>query len=106
MTTNLAHDVSSLHIQQWLGLPLMYIDVGLYNSWQSHVKGCTTVLLLGLNQWRAPVMAQISSDSSVKGQICKSRDGEVILDFPQRVVLMANHQVCARDHRFSCIMTL
>lgn len=84
----------------------MYIDLGLYNSWQSHVKGCTAVLLLGLNQWRAPVMAQISGDSSVKGQICKNRDGEVILDFPKRVVLIANHQVCARDHCCSCLMTL
>lgn len=50
-------------------------------------------------------MAQISGDSSVEGQIRKTRDGEVILDFPQRVVLMANHQVCARDHCLSSLMT-
>ena len=58
------------------------------------MKKCAAILLLGLNQWRAPVTVQISNDASIKGQIRKTSDGTLVLDFPKRIVLMANHQVC------------
>lgn len=83
----------SLHLQQWLGLPLLYIDRGMYDSWQDFVKELTTVLVIGLNQFRAPVVVQFSNDSTVEGQVRKNSSGEVIVKFPSRIVLMANHQV-------------
>ena len=49
--------------------------------------------MIGLNDWRSPVMAEVSSDASIAGQISKTVDGKVVFDFPQRTVLIANHQV-------------
>jgi hypothetical protein len=50
-------------------------------------------MLIGLNQWRSPVKAHISSDASVKGQLKMGDDGNIVCDFPSRLILMANHQV-------------
>ncbi|KAK5107675.1 hypothetical protein LTR62_000910 [Meristemomyces frigidus] len=82
-----------LHIQQWLGLPLYWVNRSWASSWQAYVKGTTSILMLGLNQWRAPVTATISCDESVKGQIRKGKDGNVMFDFPQRLIFIANHQI-------------
>lgn len=93
--------VHSLHIQQFFGLPL-YWSSGLYRSWQDAVKSSTAVLLIGLNQWRAPTTAEISWDESMKGQIKWTSNGKIEFDAPDRMVLIANHQVrCppASSHR-------
>ncbi|GIZ44957.1 hypothetical protein CKM354_000814100 [Cercospora kikuchii] len=81
-----------LHIQQFFGLPL-YWSSRLYRSWQDAVKSSTAVLLIGLNQWRAPTTAEISWDESVKGQIKWTSNGKIEFDAPDRMVLIANHQI-------------
>ncbi|KAK3674166.1 hypothetical protein LTR78_006013 [Recurvomyces mirabilis] len=82
-----------LHIQQWLGLPLRWINATWAKSWQNYIKASTAILMIGLNQWRAPITAHISGDASVAGQIRKDKNGNVICEFPKRMVLVANHQI-------------
>ncbi|OAL42539.1 putative acyltransferase [Pyrenochaeta sp. DS3sAY3a] len=82
-----------MHCQQWLGAPLYLWDQKSFYDWQAIVKESTALLLLGLNQWRAPSRAMISGDLSVKEQIKKLPNGKVALDFPDRIVLIANHQI-------------
>lgn len=36
---------------------------------------------------------RVSGDSSVRGQLLQSVDGSLLCDFPQRLVLIANHQI-------------
>lgn len=49
-------------------------------------------MIIVLNQLRAPTTVRISGDASVAGQI---RGGTRLeLHFPDRMVLIANHQVC------------
>ena len=51
----------SLHVQQLLGLPLYWLNRRWYHAWQAVVKESTALLLLGLNQMRAPTTARIRS---------------------------------------------
>lgn len=84
----------SLHAQQWLGAPLYLINRRWYYAWQVSVKESTALLLLGLSQIRAPTTARVSGDADIMAQI---RVGKTpLFDFPDRMVLIANHQV--RDH--------
>ncbi len=40
---------------------------------------------------------RISGDESVSGQIRATKDGGVQFDFPERMVMIANHQVSAKN---------
>lgn len=89
--TDKADKYLSLHVQQWLGAPLYFVNDRWYHTWQAGVKQSTALLLLALNQLVAPVTVRISGDATVTGQI---RGGKRLLfDFPDRMVLLANHQV-------------
>ena len=44
-------------------------------------------------QWFSPTVIRVSGDASVKGQIRQLPDGRVECDFPERMVLIANHQI-------------
>ena len=90
--------ICSLHIQQWLGAPLYWFNRTWADSWQNLVKKSAALLVLGLSQWRVPVTALITGDSSVEGQIRRTSEGKVIMDFPNRMVLIANHQVCMSNN--------
>ncbi|RYO63352.1 hypothetical protein AA0113_g6085 [Alternaria arborescens] len=82
-----------LHFQQWLGGPIYLLNRKCFYAWQAVVKESTALLLISLNQWIAPCSAKISGDASVRGQIRKTSSGWVHLDFPDRLVLIANHQI-------------
>lgn len=48
--------------------------------------------IVGTQQW-SPTTIRISGDSSVKGQLKQLADGRLECDFPERLVLVANHQI-------------
>lgn len=49
------------------------------------------------NIW-GPTTIRISGDESVAGQIKATADGGVEFNFPERMVLIANHQVDIHEH--------
>ncbi|POS86438.1 hypothetical protein EPUL_002648 [Erysiphe pulchra] len=51
------------------------------------------VFVTCLTQWWAPTVVRISGDSSVAGQLHTTKDGKVELLFPERLVMVANHQL-------------
>lgn len=51
------------------------------------------LLITTLTQWSGPTLIRISGDESVSGQIRRKSDGGVEYSFPERVVVIANHQV-------------
>lgn len=47
-----------------------------------------------MTQIWGPTTIRISGDETVAGQIEATPDGGVQFNFPERIVLIANHQVC------------
>jgi hypothetical protein len=59
----------------------------------AYTKESFAVLITSLTQWWAPTVVRVSGDSSVSHQLIQSKDGSLECRFPERLVLMANHQV-------------
>jgi lysocardiolipin and lysophospholipid acyltransferase len=53
------------------------------------------IFVTTLTQWWAPTVVRISGDSSVEGMIKRTEDGRAELHFPDRLVMIANHQACS-----------
>jgi len=51
------------------------------------------IVVTTMTYWWAPVKMRISGDASVRGQMRKTADGRIETDFPERLVLISNHQV-------------
>jgi hypothetical protein len=51
------------------------------------------ILVTTMTQWWSPTVVRISGDDGVSGQIKQKGDGRVEFSFPDRLVMIANHQV-------------
>lgn len=83
----------SVHASQFLGAPLYFVSRDLYDAYMSLTKACFGLLITTMTQWWAPTVIRVSGDASVAGQLSKTPDGRVQCNFPERMVLIANHQV-------------
>jgi hypothetical protein len=52
-----------------------------------------SMVVTTMTYWWAPVTMRVSGDESVRGQMRKNKDGMMECDFPERMVLISNHQV-------------
>lgn len=87
-------------LTQLIGAPLYWIDRNLYYSYMAVTKESFGILAVTVTNWWGATVMRISGDESVAGQIRKTEDGRVELDFPERLVMIANHQV--RLHALGC----
>ena len=55
------------------------------------------IVLTTMTYWWTPVEVVVSGDSSVREQLKKTVDGRLECEFPERIVLISNHQVCTYD---------
>ncbi|KAL2268900.1 hypothetical protein VTJ83DRAFT_3746 [Remersonia thermophila] len=83
----------AIHTTQLLGAPLYWINRNLYYAYMSLTKQSFGVLITTMTQWWGPTTIRISGDASVAGQIRKTTDGLVEFSFPERLVMIANHQI-------------
>lgn len=60
------------------------------------------LLITTMTHWWGPTTIRISGDASVADQIRKTEDGLVEFSFPERMVMIANHQVCIEE----CVVLL
>lgn len=51
------------------------------------------VVVTTMTYWWAPVKMRVSGDESVRGLLSKTADGRLQCDFPERMVLISNHQI-------------
>ena len=51
------------------------------------------LLTMTMTQWWAPTVVRVSGDSTMRGQLLRDIDGSLLCDFPDRMVLIANHQI-------------
>lgn len=78
---------------QVLGIPLYWISRDWYYAYMAVTKESFGIAVTTLTQWWAPTMIRISGDASVANEMRKTADGRVELNFPERIVMIANHQV-------------
>ncbi|KAF2739563.1 acyltransferase-domain-containing protein [Polyplosphaeria fusca] len=85
--------VLAISASQFLGAPLKLIDPVFYEAYMAYTKECFAILITCLTQWWAPTVVNVSGDSSMVGQLIKTKDGSLRSNFADRMVLMANHQL-------------
>lgn len=83
----------AINASQFLGAPLYLINRDWYNSWIAFTKQSFGLLTSTMTQWWAPTKIRVSGDSSVRGQLLQTVDGDLLCNFPERLVLIANHQI-------------
>ncbi|KAG8630986.1 hypothetical protein KVT40_000126 [Elsinoe batatas] len=82
-----------IHSSQILGIPLYWIDRDQYYTWMAVTKQHFGLLITTMTQWWSPTIVRISGDSSMAGQLHVTPEGRVECAFPERLVLVANHQI-------------
>lgn len=83
----------AINASQFLGAPLYLINRDWYNSWIAFTKQSFGLLTSTMTQWWAPTKIRVSGDSSVRGQLLQTVDGDLLCNFPERLVMIANHQI-------------
>ena len=82
-----------IHATQLIGVPLYWINRELYYAYMALTKQSFGLLITTMTNWWGPTTIRISGDASVAGQIRKTEDGLVEFSFPERMVMIANHQI-------------
>ena len=85
--------VVSIHATQILGSPLYLINRDYYYAYMALTKQSFGLVIITLTEWFSPTIVRVSGDKSVRGQLRKSQDGRLETDFPERIVLITNHQL-------------
>lgn len=83
----------SIHVTQLLGSPLYFVNKDYYYSYQALAKQSFGILINTVTHWFSPTIVRVSGDKSVRGQLKQSADGFLHTSFPERLVLIANHQI-------------
>ncbi len=83
----------SIHGTQLIGIPLYWYDREIYYSWMAMTKQHFGILIATMTQYWSPTVVRISGDASMDGQLRLAADGRLECDFPERLVLIANHQI-------------
>ncbi|KAI0003590.1 acyltransferase-domain-containing protein [Xylariaceae sp. FL0662B] len=85
--------ILTIHITQIIGAPIYFINHEFYYAYMSLTKASFGLLITTMTQWWAPTVIRISGDASVAGQLSLTPDGRVECAFPERMVMIANHQI-------------
>jgi lysocardiolipin and lysophospholipid acyltransferase len=84
-------------VTQFIGVPLYWINRDWYYSYMAMTKQSFAIVLNTMTYVWGPATIRISGDESVAGQIRPAPNGGVEFRFPERIVLIANHQVRKDD---------
>ncbi|SMR56708.1 unnamed protein product [Zymoseptoria tritici ST99CH_1E4] len=82
-----------IHLAQLLGLPLYFYNHDWFYAWIALTKQFFGILITTMTQWWSPTLIRISGDKSMAGLLHQDTSGLLTVDFGDRVVLMANHQI-------------
>ncbi|RPA92167.1 acyltransferase-domain-containing protein [Choiromyces venosus 120613-1] len=82
-----------VHLTQILGLLLYPFNRPLYYSYIAKTKENFGVLVTTITQWWSPTVVRVTGDKSVRHQLKRTLDGRLECEFPERMVLTANHQL-------------
>ena len=83
----------SVHTVQLIGAPLYFFNKDYFYAYMAVTKQCFGLILISLTQWFSPTVTRVSGDKSVRGQLWQAKDGTLVTDFPERLVMISNHQL-------------
>ena len=92
-TTWLFSCIFSIALTQYLGAPLYLINRDYYYAFMALTKQSFGLVIITLTQWFSPTVVRISGDKSVQGQLRRSKNGLLQINFPERLVMISNHQL-------------
>jgi 1-acyl-sn-glycerol-3-phosphate acyltransferase len=92
-TTWFSTVIVCIHVTQLVGAPLYWLDRDYYYAYMALTKQSFGILATTITQWFSPTVVRVSWDESMRGQIRKTEDGNLETLFPERLILMANHQI-------------
>lgn len=78
---------------QAIGAPLYFYDKDWFYAWMAYTKRMFGILITTMTYWWAPVRMVVCGDSSMRGQMRLDGEGRLVCEFPERLVLVANHQI-------------
>ena len=78
---------------QYMGTPLYLINRDYYYAYMALTKQSFGLLIITLTQWFSPTTIRVSGDKSVRGQLMRTKDGRLHTGFPERLVMISNHQL-------------
>jgi len=82
-----------IHVTQILGSPLYFWNKDYYYAWIALTKQSFAIIVTMITQFFSPTLIRVSWDPSVRGQFRKTGDGRLETRFPERMILMSNHQI-------------
>ncbi|KAL8729355.1 MAG: hypothetical protein Q9181_005031 [Wetmoreana brouardii] len=85
--------IVSVHATQLLGSPLYVISKDYYYAYMALTKQSFGIFIITITQWFSPNTIRVSGDASVRGQLISTKDGRLETRFPERLVMIANHQL-------------
>lgn len=85
--------VFTTHATQLLGAPLYFVNRDYYYAYMALTKQSFGLLITTLTAWFSPTVIRVSGDKSVRGQLLQTLDGRLETNFPERLVMIANHQI-------------
>ena len=85
--------VASIHTTQILGSPLYFINKDYFYSYMALTKQSFGLVIIILTEWFSPTIVRVCGDETVRGQLRKTQNGRLETGFPERIVLMGNHQL-------------
>lgn len=85
--------VTVIHASQVIGSPLYLVNPEWYYAYMSKTKEWFALVVTTMTHWWGPTVIRFSGDADVADQIRINRDGMVECDFPDRMVMIANHQI-------------
>lgn len=83
----------SIHLSQIFGSWLYFYERDWYYAWMAVTKQHFGLLIITMQQWWMPIKVRVSWDKELRGQLRQTKDGRLETDFPERMILIANHQI-------------
>ncbi|MCJ1478688.1 hypothetical protein MMC13_007369 [Lambiella insularis] len=83
----------NIHITQWFGTPLYFFNKDYYYAYMAVTKQSFGLLVITITQWFSPTVIRISGHASVRGQLRQTKDGLLETHFPERLIMISNHQL-------------
>lgn len=83
----------NIHITQWFGAPLYFFNKDYYYAYMAVTKQSFGLLATTITQWFSPTVIRISGHESVRGQLRQTKNGLLETDFPERLIMISNHQL-------------
>ena len=78
---------------QILGCWLYFVNKNYYHAYMALTKQSFGILCVTGTQWFSPTTIRVSGDKSVEGQLKLTKDGRLETNFPERLLIIANHQL-------------